>query len=89
MVGKCSPIITPCFLFDLPVGKDKNTMSEIFLSDKIKLISKHKEQKFSILLEMIRQCFHKIQKKKKLMQAKTIPKIWVAVFIQLIRGIIY
>ena len=33
MVGKCSPIITPCFPFDLPVGKDKNTMSEIFLSE--------------------------------------------------------
>ena len=94
MVGKCSPIITPFCPFDPPVARTKTQCQKYFyLLTKIKLISKHKVQKFYILLEMIRRCFHKVQnkKKKKLTQAKTIRKlsagreIWVAGFIQLIR----
>jgi len=66
MVGKCSPIITPFCPFDPPVARTKTQCQKYFyLLTKIKLISKHKVQKFYILLEMIRRCFHKVQKKKK------------------------
>jgi len=95
MVGKCSPIITPFCPFDPPVARTKTQCQKYFyLLTKIKLISKHKVQKFYILLEMIRRCFHKVQKKRKREAPASINnfrklsadrEIWVAVFIQLVR----